>query len=92
MESLVASLKDLEASSLPDGDDTVVLNDQHHTSLPAIRWLARIALLDEEGHPNFAAMDRLYEGHGYFILPGERNAEGRITALIRTKKGLIAFG
>lgn len=92
MESLVASLKDLEATSLPDGDDSVVLNDQHHAKLPAIRWLAQIALLDADGHPMFAAMDRLYREYGYFILPGERNAEGRLTALIRTKKGLIAFG
>jgi hypothetical protein len=92
MDVLVASLKDLEASALPDGDDSVVLNDHHHETLAAIQWLAQIALLDEQGQPLFAAIDRLYETYGYFVLPGERDASGRWTAYIRTQKGVIAFG
>ena len=92
MDELVASLKTVEASSLPDGDDTVVLNDHDHEKLPAIRWLAQIALLDEDGQPVFFAMDRLYDEFGYFILPGERSADGKWSAYLRTKKGLIAFG
>ncbi len=92
MDTLVASLQELEASSLPDGDDSVVLNDHHHEKIAAIQWIAMIALFDEHGQPNFDEMDRLYHRYGYFILPGERDAAGRRSAYIRTKKGLIAFG
>ena len=91
METLVSQLKELEASSLPDADDTVQLVFSHHDLVVAIAWTAKVVLYEEEtGLPKFTAMDDLYRKHGYFVLPGERMPSGRLRAYLRTKKGLIA--
>ena len=90
METLVSQLKELEASSLPDGDDTVTLTNSQHDLVVAIAWVAKCLLYDESGMPKFTAMDDLYRMHGYFVLPGERRESGHLSAYLQTKKGLIA--
>lgn len=90
METLVSQLKELEASSLPNADDTVTLTFSHHDLVVAIAWIAKTVLYDESGMPKFTAMDDLYRKHGYFVLPGERRENGHLSAYLQTKKGLIA--
>ena len=92
METLVSSLKQLEATALPDGDDDVVLQHHDHDLVSEIEELATSLLITEEGTPNFTEIDRLYHEYGYFVFPGERDRFGWLTACLRTKKGLIVFG
>jgi hypothetical protein len=92
MDVLVASLKALEASALPDGDDDVRLHQDDHELVSTIEGLATDLLITSEGTPDFAEIDRLYHEHGYFIFPGERDRFGWLTACLRTTKGVIAFG
>lgn len=88
MDTLIASLKVLEASELPEGDDAVVLQHEDHGLISVIEALANSLLITPDGTPDFAEIDRLYHEEGYFILPGE----GGRTARLRTTKGLIVFG
>jgi hypothetical protein len=88
MDTLIASLKALEASELPEGDDAVVLQHEDHGLVSVIEALASSLLITPDGTPDFAEIDRVYHEHGYFIFPGERQR----TACLRTTKGVIAFG
>lgn len=92
MEKLVAYLKNIDSSSLPDGDDDVVLRRDDHELVRYVEDLADELLIDEAGTPRFELIDALYRNHGYFIFPGERDRFGWLRACLRTKKGIIIFG
>ena len=92
MEDLVANLRLIDSSELPDGDDDVILHPCDHALVSVIEGMATDVLIDEEGTPNYAQMDWLYHTHGYFVFPGERDRFGWLTGCLRTKKGIIIFG
>jgi hypothetical protein len=87
MNHLVELLNDVDESFLPDASDEKVLRDDDHAVIPVIRNLASSLLITDNGDPDFESIDALYNEHGYFIFPGERD-----TACLRTKKGIIVFG
>lgn len=87
MNHLVELLNDVDESHLPDASDEKVLYDEDHALINVIRNLATSLLITDNGDPDFESIDELYHEHGYFIFPGER-----LTACLRTKKGIIVFG
>lgn len=91
MQRLVECLKAVDDSSLPDNKD-VRLDEVDHPLVQEIEHLATRLFIDDEGNPRFVEMDRLYQDHGYFIYPGERDRFGWLTACLETKKGFIVFG
>jgi hypothetical protein len=90
MDNLLSVLREIDASSRPDNADLVLQvsdDDVHRATL-----LANRVLMDDEGRARFDIMDILWRQHGFFVIPGERNARGYITGGIQTKKGVIVFG
>lgn len=92
MNHLVELLNDVDESCLPDASDDKVLHDEDHAVICVIRNLATSLLITDNGDPDFESIDALYNEHGYFIFPGERDRFGWLTACLRTKKGIIVFG
>jgi len=91
MQQLVECLQTLEASSLPDDMDTC-LDTVDHPLIDEIEFIATRLLITDKGQPDFDQIDRLYDEFGYFVVPGERDSFGWVTACIQTKKGFIVFG
>jgi hypothetical protein len=94
MEKLVNILTMIDASDLPDSpeEEEFVLRQADHPQIYLAEAYATTLFVAEEGVPNFAEMDRLYQEYGYPIFPGERDRFGSVTGVILTKKGLIVFG
>ena len=94
MQRLVECLIAVDASDLPNVPEfeDVYLQHQDHPLICEIEGLANQVFIDEGGHPRFEEMDKLYQDHGYFIYPGERDRFGWLTACLQTKKGIIVFG
>ena len=94
MEELVSLLLEFEKSDLPNiSDDMTPLPWSAHPLVGDIVCKANEVLTSQDGGPMFDAMDKLYHKYGYFIFPVERDRFGTwVTACIRTKKGVIAFG
>lgn len=91
MQRLVECLKIVDGSSLPEDTD-IRLDVADHPLIDEIVFLAARLLITDKGEPEFDEMDRLYNEHGYFIYPGERDQFGWVTACLQTKKGTIVFG
>jgi hypothetical protein len=94
MQHLVDCLKRIEESDLPDvpEHDDIYLHDDDHELVCKIEGLANQVFIDEEGHPRFEEIDKLWHEYGYFVFPGERDRFGWLTGCIQTKKGIIVFG
>ena len=94
MEQLVAYLRMLEESDLPDvaEHEDIYLHHEDHELVGQIDGLATKLFVDEKGSPQFKDMDTLWHEHGYFVFPGERDRFGWLTGCIQTKKGIIVFG
>jgi hypothetical protein len=73
-------------------DDEYCLKIGDSEYLEQIVWCAEHVLINEDCTPNFELMDKLWNDHGFFVFPGERDSFGWLTGVIRTKKGLIIFG
>lgn len=91
MDALVFLLNELEQSSLPDEENTI-LQSHDHASVALLSAQAAGVLITKEGAPDFEKIDELQTNHGYFVFPGERDHFGWLTACIQTKKGIIVFG
>jgi hypothetical protein len=94
MQRLVECLKKVEESDLPNvpEHEDVFLHHHDHDLICEIEGLANQVFIDEEGQCRFEDMDKLWNDHGYFIFPGERDRFGWLTGCIQTKKGIIVFG
>lgn len=95
METLVKALRVFEASSaIPDldGDDERILQAKDHSLVSVIEGLANSVLIFNSGEFNFAAIDKLWHDHQFFVSPGGRNAKNVPMARLHTKKGIIVFG
>lgn len=91
MERLVECLKSVDESSLPETPD-IRLDVVDHSLIDEIQFLATRLLITSDGDPDFDAIDSLFNQHGYFVFPGERDRCGWLTACLQTKKGFIVFG
>lgn len=91
MDTLLTLLHSLEASALPD-DMEEILHRGDHPHVIDIEGLAIDLFISSSGDPLFHEIDQLWETHGFFIFPGERDRCGWITACLQTKKGIIVFG
>jgi hypothetical protein len=93
MENLVAALREIDASDLPDmGEEDIILRNENHPRVHEVEGLASDLFIDEEAKPKFYLMDELYHTHGYFIVPGERDRFGWLSGMLQTKKGFVIFG
>ena len=57
----------------------------------AVRYLANICLIDDEGHPQSDNINEVYQ-NGFSIYPGEKDRFGWLTACIQLKDKVIVFG
>lgn len=92
MELLVQNLHALEETDLPDGDDSIILHAEDHPLVYVVQGIANDVLIHEDGTPRFESMDMLWNEHGFFVFPGEKDRFGWLIGCIRTKKGIIMFG
>ena len=76
-------------------DDTIeVTNEQYDRNHPLVNaalFVANECLIDDDGHPDRAAMDRVVE-RGFHIFPGEMDRFGWLTGCIQLSRGIIMFG
>lgn len=93
MERLLSSLRELEASTLPDipRDEDVYLTPQDSPLVPIIESLATDLFLYQGYRPRFDKIDAFLRDHGYLIFP-ELQGLRRSAACLQTKKGIIVFG
>ena len=76
-------------------DDTIeVTNEQYDRNHPLVNaalFVANECLIDDDGRPDRAAMDRVVE-KGFHIFPGEMDRFGWLTGCIQLSRGIIMFG
>jgi hypothetical protein len=88
IKELLEALKALEA-----GDDIKFDADgcERDPRVDAIVGLANVALISEEGRPDWSAMAELRK-EGYVVERGEYDSFGWLTGVIHTGKGEIVYG
>ena len=94
VEYLHDVLKDGSIFQPKDEFDGVASGDSHQLVEAATCYAGR-ALIDDHGHPDFAAhkeLERIGVASGWKVVAGETDGFGWLTGVIQTKKGRIVYG
>lgn len=95
MNTLIESLKAIEATQLDENDDIILNNfEENHPLKELINKAVGHAdelLVTDQGQCNWGNQDIL-KNAGFPVFPGERDRFGWLSGCIQTKKGILIFG
>jgi hypothetical protein len=95
MNTLIESLKAIEATQLEDSDDTILNNMEEDNPLKELINTALCqadeVLVTDQGQCNWENHEVL-KNAGFPVFPGERDRFGWLSGCIQTKKGILVFG